>query len=159
MERFVGRIWLGLAMFGATAYLVAVGATLIDVVSRFMGITLIHGTIDIVTIGMVLAGAMAVPLAEWENANIRVDPLSFWIPLRLRPILDRFWYAVSGVLSGLIAWRALSEALLVHGYGEVLPSLGISLGVLGLLVSVGFGIGAVAALYLCIRPRTPDTTP
>lgn len=145
MKAVLDRFWLQLAFVGAAGYIVAIIATLIDVTSRFIGRPLIHGTIDIVVLCMVLAGACAVPMAEWRDTHIKVEPLTIWIPRRLRPRIDSFWRVVSAVLLGCIGWRALQEAILADSYGEVMPSIGISLGVLGLLVFIGFALGMVAA--------------
>jgi len=107
---------------------------------------------------MVLAGAFAVALAEWRDANVRVEPLSAWIPKRMRGGVDRFWRLVSLILFAAIAVRSAQEAMLSHSFGDVLPAIGVSSAVLGLLVSVGFGVGALAALSALVRnsPRVPD---
>ena len=159
MRAVLDRIWLGFAFLGAAGYIVAIIATLIDVVGRFAGVPLIYGTIDVVVVCMVLAGAFAAPVAEWHDTHIKVDPLTVWIPARLRPRVDAFWRGVSGILLGLICWRALQEAMLAHGYGQVMPSIGISLGVLGALVFAGFGLGMVAALTSLLLPPEGARSP
>lgn len=159
MRTLLDRFWLGFAFVGATGYIIAIFATLIDVVGRFAGVPLIYGTIDMVVVCMVLAGAFAAPMAEWHDTHIKVDPLTLWIPARLRPRVDAFWRGVSGILLGLICWRALQEAVLADSYGQVMPSIGISLGVLGGLVFLGFGLGMVAAFTSLILPPKDARSP
>ncbi len=149
--RFLERTWVVLAFTGATGFIAAIAVTSIDMVGRIVGVTLFRGAIDVVVISMVLAGAFAVAIAEWRDANVRVEPLSAWIPVRLRRFADAFWHLVWAVLLAAISWRSASEALMVHGFGEVLPALRISIGWLGLLVCVGFGFGAGASFAAALR--------
>lgn len=146
MTRLLSGTWRGFALLGASGYIVATTVTLVDVIGRALGVTLIRGAIDVVIVCMVLSAAFAVALAESRDANVRVEPLSAWIPKSLRGSVDRFWRAVSAILFTAIAVRSVQEALLAISFGEVLPAIGLSTGVLGLLAAFGFGVGAVAAV-------------
>lgn len=155
MTRILPATWRGFALVGASGYVVATAVTLVDVIGRALGVTLIRGAIDVVIVCMVLAAAFAVALAEARDANVRVEPLSAWIPKRMRGGFDRFWRAVSAILFAAIAVRSVQEAVLAHSFGEVLPAIGVSTGVLGLLAAVGFGLGAIAAVALLVHRDPP----
>lgn len=145
MGRLTDRIADIAALTGSLGLLVAVAVVMIDVFGRLIGVTLVRGAIDIVGIAMVLAGSFAVAKSVRADLNIRIEPLTTWLPGPIKSLLDRFWFAVSAVLFGFMALRSLQEGLISHGYGEVLTSLGVSVIVFGILVCAGFGLGALAA--------------
>lgn len=156
MRDWLDRKWLTLAAVGSVGYVVAIAVTVVDVVGRLFGVVLIRGAIDIVVVCMVLAGAFAVAMAEWRDANVRVDPLTMWIPKGMRGGIDRLWRLVTAVLLGLICWISVGEAVTAYSYGEVLPSIGLSVAVLGILICIGFGVGALAAVVAMVWPPVPS---
>ncbi|MBB6262579.1 TRAP-type C4-dicarboxylate transport system permease small subunit [Paenochrobactrum gallinarii] len=152
MLKILNRLNQVFALVGSVGYMFAIVFTLIDVVGRMIGMTFVYGTIDIVLISMVLAGSFAVPMAEWDGVHVKVDPLSAWMPTKLRLSADRFWRSLSGILLAVISWCALSEAMDAHAYGDVMSSIRISVAVLGILIFAGFGLGAITALLSVTLP-------
>lgn len=140
------RFWDRLALVGAMGLLVAIVVTGLDIVGRLSGIPIIRGAIDMVRGCMVLSGAFAVAMAMWRDANVRVEILSAVASPSACAWLDKAWRLVAAILVGLIAWRCLVEALHSLRDGETMPGIAVSVGVLGIIVCIGFGIGAVAGL-------------
>jgi TRAP-type C4-dicarboxylate transport system permease small subunit len=147
MNKWLERLNAG----GSLALLVAVVATIMDVVGRATGLYFPRGVNDIVGITMVVTISMALAACEWSQSQIRVEPLSGWLPRRARDVLDRFWHVVAGVCLGLCAYLSFNETLMAHRNGEVTPSLGATKLVYGVVILVGFGIAAAVTMRAAAR--------
>jgi TRAP-type C4-dicarboxylate transport system permease small subunit len=100
---------------------------------------------------MVIAMSTALAECQTSNLHIQVEPLSAWLPQRFRAPLDRFWHLVAAALFGVIVYRSAVETIGLHGSGEVMPGLGITLLVYGVIVVIGFGIATLAATSAAFR--------
>jgi TRAP-type C4-dicarboxylate transport system permease small subunit len=148
--------WLDrLTMLGSLGLLVAVAATLVDVIGRATGIYYPRGVIDLVGIMMVATISLALADCEWSRRQIQVEPLSAWLPERAKGVLDRFWHLVAAVCVGLSAYFSFGETLTAHLNGEVTPNLGASKLIYGVIILAGFGIAAAVTTLVAFRRRTP----
>jgi TRAP-type C4-dicarboxylate transport system permease small subunit len=147
MDKWLDR----LTVLGSFALLLAVVATLADVIGRATGIYYPRGVTDLVGITMVMTIGFALASCEWSQRQIQVEPLSAWIPARARGLLDRFWHLIAAVCIGLSAYLSFSETLVAHINGEVTPSLGASKLVYGVIILAGFGVAAITTALAAIR--------
>lgn len=149
-ERFRNFLWY-VTSIGSFALLVAVIVTVAEVVGRATNLLILRGVIDMVGILMVIAMSTALAECQWSNLHIQVEPLSAWLPQRLRAPLDRFWHLVTAAFYGVIVYRSAVESIGLHRSGEVMPGLGITLLVYGVIVVIGFGIATLAASWAAVR--------
>lgn len=147
----VSRLTAALALVGSTGLLVAAAVTVVDVAGRMIGVTLMRGAIDIVGLSVVVAVALALAEAEWNDLSVRVEPLAAWMPDAWQRVADQAWRGVSATVLAVVAWASLQEGLLSHGYGEVIPALGLSLLWPAAIVAAGALIAAAAALLALMR--------
>lgn len=149
-QRFGAFLWY-VTSIGSFALLVAVIVTVVEVVGRATNLLILRGVIDMVGILMVVAMSAALAECQASNLHIQVEPLSAWLPQRLRAPLDRFWHLVVAALFGVIVYRSAFESIGLHRSGEVMPGLGVTLLVYGVIVVIGFGIATLAAAYAAFR--------
>lgn len=149
-ERFRAFLWY-VTSIGSFALLVAVIVTVIEVVGRATNLLILRGVIDMVGILMVIAMSTALAECESSNLHIQVEPLSAWLPQRFRAPLDRFWHVVAAAFYGVMVYRSAVESIGLHRSGEVMPGLGITLLVYGVIVVIGFGIATLAAAGAALR--------
>jgi TRAP-type C4-dicarboxylate transport system permease small subunit len=149
-ERFRDFLWY-VTSIGSFALLVAVIVTVVEVVGRATNLLILRGVIDMVGILMVIAMSTALAECQTSNLHIQVEPLSAWLPQRFRAPLDRFWHLVAAALFGVIVYRSAVETIGLHRSGEVMPGLGITLLVYGVIVVIGFGIATLAATSAAFR--------
>lgn len=149
-QRFRAFLWY-VTSIGSFALLVAVIVTVVEVVGRATNLLILRGVIDMVGILMVIAMSTALAECQWSNLHIQVEPLSAWLPRWLRAPLDRFWHLVAAAFFGVMVYRCAVESFGSHQSGEVMPGLGITLLVYGVIVVIGFGVAALAAVCAAFR--------
>ena len=149
-QRFRAFLWY-VTSIGSFALLVAVIVTVIEVVGRATNLLILRGVIDMIGILMVIAMSTALAERELSNLHIQVEPLSAWPPQQFRAPLDRSWHVVAAAFYGVVVYRSAVDSIGLYRSGEVMPGLGITLLVYGVIVVIGFGIATLAAADAALR--------
>ncbi|MEX0407852.1 TRAP transporter small permease [Aquibium sp. LZ166] len=97
--------------------------------------------------------ALALPLNQLRDGNIRVEMLTAWLPSRVTDILHRLVLLVSGALCAVIAVQLVKHAHVLSNRGEVSMTLAIPYYPFILVVGCGFAILSVVLWIQMIAPR------
>lgn len=147
----VARVVEGLtvlsALFGGAVLLAIVGLVCTSIVLRSLGFNPIQGDFELLQVGLAICVGAFLPYCHLKGGNIFVD----FFTARARRRTQRRLDAVGGVLvalvMALVAWRTGAGAISLKEAGEVTMIRGFPVWVSYALMTPGFALTAIAALY------------
>lgn len=147
----IARIVEGLAvlsaLFGGAVLLGIVGLVCTSIVLRTVGFAPIQGDFELLQVGLAICVGAFLPYCHLKGGNIIVD----FFTARARRSTQRRLDAVGGVLVALVmllvAWRTGAGAASLKAAGEVTMIRGFPVWISYALMTPGFALTAVAALY------------
>jgi len=92
--------------------------TCVDVIGRYFLNAPLPGGFELTEVMMAALIFLGMPLVTARDEHIKVDILDFFIPARMRWLQIAFGCAVSGGMSGLIAWTLWTKAGQVASYAD-----------------------------------------
>ncbi len=141
IEKSIYRVsgWLG--VLSAVALFLMMMVTVVDVGGRYLFNKPLYGAYEMIGMLLVAAGPLGMALCQKERSHITVYLVVDLLPVRIQEILKAFALFISFGLFSIITWKMtqLTVAYYSRGRGGISPDLGISLG----HVSVVFSVGAL----------------
>jgi len=122
--------------------------TTVDVLSRFFFNAPITGSIEITGFLLVLTILLGIPYAAAKREHITIDIVTSKLPDRMRLNLTSITLFIAIVLFGVVVWRSVDYAFLMHRMHRVTAVLRMPISPFVLVVAFGF---AVTGLVLLIN--------
>jgi len=119
----------------------------INVVGRFIFNKPLLGTVEIIEMGMVIVGFIAIPFASYKRSHVRVDFLVSYFPQKARLILSVIGFFLSFGITGIITYQSIILAIkYVHTLGQATPLLNIPYAPFRIFMAFGLLITCVKFL-------------
>jgi TRAP-type C4-dicarboxylate transport system permease small subunit len=130
--------------------------TVADVALRAFFNKPIHGTYELIELGLACAIFVALPAVFLRDEHLVVDVVDSLAPRRLVRLLDLFGALCSLIVLGVMIWRMVPLARDMQEFGDVTADLSIPKIVYWVPVLLGVGASALATLVYIVRwRRTP----
>lgn len=130
--------------------------TVADVALRAFFNKPIHGTYELIELGLACAIFVALPAVFLRDEHLVVDVVDSLAPRRLVGLLDLFGALCSLLVLGVMIWRMVPLARDMQEFGDVTADLSIPKIVYWIPVLLGVGASALATLVYIVRwRRTP----
>jgi len=130
--------------------------TVADVALRAFFNKPIHGTYELIELGLACAIFVALPAVFLRDEHLVVDVVDSLAPRPLVRLLDLFGALCSLVVLGVMIWRMVPLARDMQEFGDVTADLSIPKIVYWIPVLLGVGASALATLVYIVRwRRTP----
>ena len=130
--------------------------TIADVALRAFFNKPIHGTYELIELGLACAIFVALPAVFLRDEHLVVDVVDSLAPRHLVRLLDLFGALCSLLVLGVMIWRMVPLARDMQEFGDVTADLSIPKMVYWIPVLLGVGASALATLVYIVRwRRTP----
>jgi len=149
--RVVRSIIVALAVLSGIAIFVMIGTTVIDVVLRIFG-TGITGAYDIVRMCGVVTISCGLPYITAVKGHIAIEFFYHHFSRRGRVVLDTSFRAAAIALFALLAWKNVDFARSFLASGEMMPTLGVPVFWMPLLISLNCVLVGIVILYHLLHP-------
>jgi len=124
-ERITAWATRAMALVGAVALaLLMVLVTVVDVVLRQAGMA-IPGAFELVTLGMRILVALAMPYAFWTGGHVAVEVFTDRLPVRLRAAIVAMGLGLAGLVMALLVWASWGRAVNAVRRGDFTVDLGM----------------------------------
>ena len=110
IEKWIHALSRASFYIGLTVVLLMTFLTTIDVIGRYLFLSPIAGSMDIIEIMMVLMVYSSFAFCASQNGNVRVDVLYLRFSKRIQTYLDTVTSLLSVLIIGLIAWQLGARA-------------------------------------------------
>lgn len=120
--------------------------TTVDVLSRFFFNAPITGSIEITGFLLVLTILLGIPYAAAKRQHITIDIVSSKLPDRMRLNLASITLFIAIVLFGVVVWRSIDYAFLMHRMHRVTAVLRMPLSPFVVVVAFGFALTGLVLL-------------
>lgn len=141
-ERATAWTTRAMALIGAVALaLLMVLVTVIDVVLRQAGLA-IPGAFELVTLGMRVLVALAMPYAFWTGGHVAVELFTDRLPDRLRAAIVALGLVLAGLVMALLVWASWGRAANALRRGDITVDLGMP--------EIVFWVPLLAGAALCV---------
>jgi TRAP-type C4-dicarboxylate transport system permease small subunit len=127
--------------------------TVADVALRAVFNRPIHGTYELIELGLACAIFVALPAVFLRDEHLVVDVVDSLAPRRAVRILDLCGALASLVVLGVMFWRMVPLARDMQEFGDVTADLSIPKIVYWVPVLLGVGASALATLVYVLRWR------
>jgi len=114
--------------------------TTVDVLSRFFFNAPITGSIEITGFLLVLTILLGIPYAAAKREHITIDIVTSKLPDRMRLNLTSITLFIAIVLFGVVVWRSVDYAFLMHRMHRVTAVLRMPISPFVLVVAFGFAL-------------------
>lgn len=142
--------------FGAVAAVFLAGMMLLtvaDVVLRAVFNYPLHGSFELVELGLACTIFIALPAVFLRDQHLVVDVVDQLVRPGVVRLLDLFGALVSFALLAVMFWRMVPLARDMHLFGDVTADLSIPKIVYWIPVLLGVGASALATLVFIVRWR------
>lgn len=141
------KVAFGLATdLAGVALVVLMAATVVDIVTRQLGLLNIRGIVEISTFAIMLIGFMALAGSFAAEAHIVVDLATQWLPRRFNRAIDALWASVAGGCLAYVAFRMWVAALEVRRGSDLSLDLQLPMIVFWLPAAIGVSLAPLACL-------------
>ena len=138
----------------AAAFLAAMMLlTVADVVLRSLFNTPIHGTFELIELGLACAVFLAMPAVFLRDENLIVDAIDYMVKPEVVRVLDLVAACLSLTLLAVMLWQMLYLARDMYQFGDVTADLSIPKIYYWIPVLLGIAGSAVATLVYIARWR------
>jgi TRAP-type transport system small permease protein len=127
--------------------------TVADVLLRALVNKPIHGTYELIELGLACAIFVALPAVFLRDEHLVVDVVDSLAPKRVVRLLDLFGAVASLAVLGVMFWRMVPLARDMQEFGDVTADLSIPKIVYWVPVLLGVGASALATLVYIVRWR------
>lgn len=142
LERATAWTTRVIALAGAIALaLLMVLVTVVDVALRQAGMA-IPGAFELVTLGMRVLVALAMPYAFWTGGHVAVELFTDRLPDRLRAAIVTLGLVLAGLVMALLVWASWGRAANALRRGDITVDLGMP--------EIVFWIPLLAGAALCV---------
>jgi len=122
--------------------------TAVDVFLRYFFNSPITGSIEITSFTLVLTILLGISYATARRQHVTIDILSSQFPPRVRLVTDSIINLLALVLSVLIVWRTIEQAIIKAEMNRVTTVLQIPISPFILVAAFGF---ALSGFVLCVH--------
>lgn len=130
----------------ASAIVIMMAVTVIDVLSANLFNRPITGVYDLVQAALVITVFLGFPVTFLADRHITVDLIDLAVSPTLSRLLRRFAALVTAITLGFLAWYMVSPATDAFRYGERMQELGIPHWVLWIPMIVGIVLSALVQI-------------
>ena len=127
--------------------------TVADVLLRALLNRPIHGTYELIELGLACAIFVALPAVFLRDEHLVVDVVDSLAPKRTVRLLDLFGAVASLAVLAVMFWRMVPLARDMQEFGDVTADLSIPKIVYWIPVLLGVGASALATLVYIVRWR------
>ena len=127
--------------------------TVADVLLRALVNKPIHGTYELIELGLACAIFVALPAVFLRDEHLVVDVVDSLAPKRTVRLLDLFGAVASLAVLAVMFWRMVPLARDMQEFGDVTADLSIPKIVYWIPVLLGVGASALATLAYIVRWR------
>jgi len=140
-EKWCARWTQPLAFLGVIGMLIAAGATVLDVLLRWLFNSPLPALNEVIAMTFCVAVSATIPSGIATNVNLKVDILAKWMTGRLAAWLDAFGGIMLLIFFSLLAWQIAVYAgqLAEQGRGTVMLGLPQAPFVFGASILIGIG--------------------
>jgi TRAP-type C4-dicarboxylate transport system permease small subunit len=149
----VARIFGGLAAIFLAAMMLL---TVADVVLRSVFKYPIHGTFELVELGLACTVFLALPAVFLRDQHLVVDIVDHLGKPRLVRLLDLFGAVASFAVLAVMLWQMALLARDMHAFGDVTADLSIPKIYYWIPVLAGVGASALATIVFIVRWRRAE---
>ena len=148
--RIIGFLVTLSTVLGAAAVLLMMFQIIFDVFLRNFFSRGVPGTTTLVTnYYMIIVAYVPLALAERMDSHIAVEVVSQLLSKRLRQWLIALTWALSGIVSGMVAWALWGEALKSYSYGSFVIEFNVPIATWPgyFALPLGFGLYSLILIY------------
>jgi len=127
--------------------------TVADVALRAFFNRPIHGTYELIELGLACAIFVALPAVFLRDEHLVVDVVDSLAPKRVVRMLDLFGALASLAVLGVMFWRMVPLARDMQEFGDVTADLSLPKIIYWVPVLLGVGASALATLVYILRWR------
>jgi TRAP-type C4-dicarboxylate transport system permease small subunit len=127
--------------------------TVADVALRAFFNRPIHGTYELIELGLACAIFVALPAVFLRDEHLVVDVVDSLAPKRVVRLLDLFGAIASLAVLGVMFWRMVPLARDMQEFGDVTADLSLPKIIYWVPVLLGVGASALATLVYILRWR------
>jgi TRAP-type transport system small permease protein len=127
--------------------------TVADVALRAIFNRPIHGTYELIELGLACAIFVALPAVFLRDEHLVVDVVDSLAPKRVVRLLDLFGAIASLAVLGVMFWRMVPLARDMQEFGDVTADLSLPKIIYWIPVLLGIGASAAATLVYILRWR------
>jgi TRAP-type C4-dicarboxylate transport system permease small subunit len=140
-----------MALAGAASLaLLMVLVTVVDVVLRQAGMA-IPGAFELVTLGMRVLVALAMPYAFWTGGHVAVELFTDRLSERLRAGIVALGLVLAGLVMALLVWASWGRAANAVRRGDITVDLGMPEIVFWIPLLVGAGLCVPVVALMAVR--------
>lgn len=140
-----------LAYAGGAIFILLIGMSLVSIVGRKLFSMPVPGDLEIMQMGAAVAAAMFFPYCQMNDAHVRVDFFTTWLPARVRAGLDCIAALLLGGVMLLLAWRTSVAAIASHESGDASHMLALPQWLPETLIVPSLILFGLAGLYIARR--------
>jgi TRAP-type C4-dicarboxylate transport system permease small subunit len=146
--------WLG--VLSAVALFLMMAVTVVDVGGRYLFNKPVYGGYEMIGMLLVAAGPLGMALCQRKKSHIVVYLIVDLLPIRMQEILKAIALFISLGLFSIITWKMtqLTVQYYSRGRGGISADLGISLGHVSLVFSVGSFMFCLVLLLHLVQALT-----
>lgn len=146
----VDRLQRAQMRLAATALIVMMLVTVVDVFMRYLFNSPIHGSYDIVEATLVIFVFHGLAVAFFRRANIVIDLVDHMAPQPFVASLIRVSDIVAVIVLAVFAWAMITPAVQAYDYGDRKLELELPIYILWIVAFAGMAGTIVAALAVLI---------
>ncbi len=141
LERILAPLCKLCAALGGVSLLLMALLTTIDVLGRSFFETPLRGTLEMVSVGLVVTFFFGMPYSELKNEHIRVDIFTDRMPVAVRHALAVGTTWLYALIIAILSWQCFAQAAFLSANNSNTGLMSIPLG------PFMFGVGMTFALY------------
>jgi TRAP-type C4-dicarboxylate transport system permease small subunit len=148
LDRQMGRLTLALAILAGAVICMMAIVICVEITARYFGITVIQGSVEIVSSAVVAVSFLALPVATRQGAQIRSTVLRPFMSFKLAAAVDAVAFLLTALLFATIIWTSWDRMVEAWVIGEVSGSGSAS--VPAAPARTALIIGSVAMILECL---------
>ncbi len=144
LEKAVAPFCLIAAWLGGISLFLMTALTTVDVLGRALFATPLRGTLEMVSVGLVLTFFFGMPYSELKNEHIRVDIFTDKMPQAVRGALAVGITWLYALIVAVLSWQCFAQAVFLSARNSNTGLMAIP------LAPFMFGVAAVLALFALV---------